>query len=96
MQMQIWASVVYSFPVHPSEENEKKTNIKRSHAALKALVVSTCSCDSKVFEGKCLNLGQYPGEFIIKWDCQEGKPLVRMLNTSPSGVLPYTVQVTPQ
>lgn len=77
------------------EKNKKKTDTKRSHDALKALKVSTCSCDSKTFEGKCLSLGQYAGEFVIKWDFWEGKPLVQILSTSPSGVLPYTVQVTP-
>lgn len=74
---------------------EKKTNIKSSHAPLKALVVPACSCDSKTFEGKRLSLGQYPGESIINWDFWEGKPLVQILNTSPSGVLPYALQVSP-
>lgn len=64
------------------KKNETKTNLKRSHASLKALVESTC-------------LGQQPGEFIIKWDCWEGKPLVQILTTSLSGMLPYTVQVAP-
>lgn len=60
---------------------------------IKTLVVSTRSCDSKAFEGKHLSLGQYSRELVIKGDCWEGKPLVQVLNTSPSGVLPYIVQV---